>query len=217
MERKFVFAEGEYYHLYNRGVEKRKIFLSKNDHERFIRLLYLANSSRPFVYREVEKKLLSDIDRGDALTAIGAYVMMPNHFHLLVKETKEGGISAFMEKLLTGYASYFNKNHDRVGRLFQSTYQARHANRDEYLKYLFAYIHLNPVKLLESGWKEKGIQNKPAAKEFLEHFRYSSYQDYEGLKREEVAILSMAEFPPYFSELKSFGDFVEDWMTFQSL
>jgi len=213
MQRRLIFSEGEFYHLYNRGVEKRRIFTTEKDYKRFIRLLYLANSDRRFVFRDVERTALSEIDRGEPLVAIGAYVLMPNHFHILVKEIKPGGISAFMEKLLTGYAAYFNKSHDRTGRLFQSTFQARHASRDEYLKYLFAYIHLNPIKLVEPAWKEAGIKNKAHAQEYLAKFQYSSYLDYVDENRAEGIILMKNEFPEYFSEQNQFSDFHDDWLS----
>ena len=209
-----MFAEGEYYHLYNRGVDKRKIFLDDDDRDRFVRLLYVANGRQPFVFREIEHKSFEKIDRGEPLVAIGAYVLMPNHFHILLKEIEEGGVSLFMEKLLTAYSAYFNKRNKRNGRLFQGTYRAQHVHRDTYLKYLYAYIHLNPIKLIDSKWQEKGIQNKKEAQRFLNQYRYSSYADYLGRDREEKSILSGEEFPPYFSEKKEFVEFVADWLTY---
>jgi len=157
MERKLTFSVGEYYHLYNRGVEKRNIFLEKRDSSRFQRLIYLANGTSPIRFSETEGQALNNIDRGDPLVAIGAYVLMPNHFHLLVKEVIENGLSKFMEKLATGYSMYFNKKHERVGPLFQGRFKGEHVDNDKYLKYLYAYIHLNPVKLIEPNWKKEGI------------------------------------------------------------
>src|SRR3989344_8417316 len=114
MERKIIFSEGEFYHLYNRGVEKRPIFSDRNDRERFLRLLFIANSTEPFDFREIADKKYSEIDRGELLVAIGAYCLMPNHFHLLIREIVPAGISLFMGKLATGYSMYFNKRHGRV-------------------------------------------------------------------------------------------------------
>lgn len=213
MQRNVIFAEDEYYHLYNRGVEKRKIFLDERDYQRFIKLLYVANNEASFVYRDIERKSLSDIPR-TPLVALGAYVLMPNHFHLLVKEIKEGGISMFMEKLLTGYASYFNKRHKRVGALFQGTFQAEHLDTDRYLKYIYSYIHLNPIKLIDSEWKENGVRDKRRAKEFLASFTYSSYFDLYGHEREEKLILSREQFPDYFSEKSDFSAHIEDWLDY---
>jgi len=215
MERKHIISEGEYYHLYNRGVEKRNIFLTQEDRKRFKRLLYIANGTERFVYRDIEKKSLKEIDRGEPLVAIAAWVLMPNHFHILVKEITAGGIAAFMEKLCTGYSSYFNKRHDRVGPLFQGRYKSQHVTEDTHLKYLFAYIHLNPLKLIEPAWKERGSINTTKAKKFISAYEHSSYLSYVDTNREENIILSKNEFPEYFSEKRDFEDFHHDFLSFQ--
>nr|MBP9757549.1 transposase [Candidatus Paceibacterota bacterium] len=214
MQRRIVISPGESYHLYNRGVEKRKIFVTKRDHERFLKLLFLANGTAPLKFDRVKGIPLSEINRGTPLVAIGAYVLMPNHFHLLVHEVREGGISMFMEKLTTAYASYFNKLNDRVGSLFQGTYKADHADTDEYLKYLYSYIHLNPVKLIESKWRDKGIADLKGVRAFLEQYRYSSYSDYLGNKREEGIIIDREPFPDYFSSTSDFNTEINDWLTY---
>lgn len=214
MERKIVFSEGEYYHIYNRGVEKRDIFMDDADRLRFHRLLYIANSTKPVVYKFIQRLPLEKVEVDKKIIAIGAYVLMGNHFHLLVKEISEGGISAFMGKLTTSYSKAFNRKHERVGHLFQGTFKAEHVDKDEYLKYLYAYIHLNPVKLIEPQWKEKGIRNLGKAKKYLEHYRYSSYEDYAVGRRAESAILSPKEFPEYFENPSDFSDFVAEWMRY---
>jgi putative transposase len=215
MDRRIIFSEGEYYHVYNRGVEKRDIFLNQTDNERFLRLLFLANGDRPFKYREIQDLPLSKVDRGEPLVAIGAYCLMTNHFHVLVKEIREGGLSRFMEKLTTGYSKYFNKKYDRVGPLFQSRFKAEHVGRDEYLKYLYAYIHLNPIKFISPEWKERGILDIGKAKKHLQSYRYSSYVDHSGIKRAEGLILLNKEFPEYFVEDHEFEDFVKDWLEYK--
>jgi putative transposase len=214
MQRKVVLSVGEFYHVYNRGVEKRKVFLTKKDYERFQRLLYLANGTAPLKFDRVKDWALKDIDRGAPLVAIGSYTLMPNHFHILVKEMKEGGISSFMEKLTTAYSTYFNKRNDRVGSLFQGTYKAQHADTDEYLKYLFAYTHLNPIKLIEAHWREKGIEDQDKVRGFLDSYKYSSYPDYLGIEREEGLILTKDAFPEYFLETRDFKDFIDDWLSY---
>lgn len=217
MERKHIISEGEYYHLYNRGVEKRNTFVTKQDYNRFKRLLYVANGTERFVFRDIEKKALKDIDRGKPLVAIAAWVLMPNHFHILVREIVEGGTAAFMEKLCTGYSSYFNKRHDRIGPLFQGRYKSQHAEEDTHLKYLFAYIHLNPIKLIDPNWKERGISNSAKAIEFLSTYEHSSYSSYIDTNREENILLSKKEFPEYFWEEKDFDDLHTDWLNFSSM
>ena len=214
MQRKIILSVGEFYHVYNRGVEKRKVFQSKKDHERFQRLLYLANGTAPLKFDRVKDWALKDIDRGTPLVAIGAYVLMPNHFHILLREIKEGGTSSFMEKLTTAYSTYFNKRNDRVGSLFQGTYKAEHADTDEYLKYLFAYVPLNATKLIEPQWKERGIEDQDKVRAFLNGYKYSSYVDHIGIEREENLILTKSAFPEYFLETRDFKDFIDDWLSF---
>ncbi|MBI2120388.1 MAG: transposase [Parcubacteria group bacterium] len=217
MERKFSFSVDEYYHIYNRGTDKRLVFLDNADRDRFVRLLFVSNSTKPVVFRNIKHLPYSDIDKGDSIVAIGAYCLMPNHFHLLVRETMSGGISAFMGKLLTAYSAYFNKKYQRTGALFESTFRAQHVDNDNYLKYLFAYIHLNPVKLTEPDWKEKGIVNIKAVSRKLSEYHYSSYDEYIGAEREESAILSKEVFPEYFIKQTNFQDFVRDWLEYRDI
>ena len=163
------FAVGEFYHVYNRGTDKRKIFLSQADYQRFIILLYLANSNQPvrIDLRRNSVEKLFEADRGKDLVDIGAYCLMPNHFHILLKEKVENGISLFMQKITTAYTMYFNKKHERSGVLFQGVFKSEHLATDNYLKYIYSYIHLNPVKLIEPTWRENGIKNKLKVKKFL--------------------------------------------------
>ena len=96
----------EYYHVYNRGVDKREIFLNDHDYQRFSLLMYLCNGNKPVnIANELQKGRtffeLWDMDKGDPLVAIGAYVLMPNHFHILVTPISENGLSIFMKKLST--------------------------------------------------------------------------------------------------------------------
>ncbi|MDD5152790.1 MAG: transposase [Candidatus Pacebacteria bacterium] len=222
MQRKFEFSIGEYYHVYNRGTDKRIIFTSLNDYHRFIALLHLCNSSEPVHIGNILQNnqglsLISLINVGisDRLVHIGAYCLMPNHFHLLLREKQENGISLFMKKLLTAYSMYFNKKYERSGALFEGPFKATHADTDVYLKYLFSYIHLNPVKIIDPNWKEDGIKDREVAKKYLTEYAHSSYLDYMGTNRAEGVILNKGAFPEYFTTAKDFDDFVNDWLTFK--
>lgn len=215
MERKFNLSIGEFYHIFNRGNNKSSIFLNDSDKKRFIKLLYLCNSSVPVVFKTIQGQPLDKIKRGETLVDIGTYCLMPNHFHLLLKEKKEGGISRFLEKMLTGYSMYFNKKYGRTGPLFEGRFKAQHADTDEYLKYLFAYIHLNPVKMIDPEWKENGITDCAKVKEYLEEYDFSSYLDYvSDQNREEELILNKSEFPEYFNSFKEFDEFINEWLNY---
>ena len=211
--RKVSFAINEFYHLYSRGVDKRAIFIDENDKKRFLRLLYLCNGTKPVVYKDIKDLNLINIGTGDKLVAIGAYCLMPNHFHILVKEIVEGGISKFMGKLLTAYSSYFNKKYDRNGSLFSSEFKSSHADQDEYLKYLFAYIHLNPVKIVDQNWRDRALLDKELIKTFLGRYYFSSFLDYSGFNREEGLILNKIEFPQYFINKGDFLDEIYGWLS----
>ena len=215
MERKFNFSIGEFYHIYNRGNGKRNIFLNKQDKERFILLLFVCNNVDHVVIKDLPRgSPLGKIKRGETLVDIGVFCLMPNHFHLLLHEKIEGGITKFMSKLLTAYPMYFNKKYERTGGLFEGTFKAEYVDNDNYLKYLFSYIHLNPVKLIEPKWKEVGVKNKNRVKKYLKEYKYSSYVDYLGEDREEKLILNKEAFPEYFEEFKDFEEFIDEWFDY---
>ena len=216
MTRKFDFSVGEFYHVYNRGTDKRSIFLDEHDYQRFNKLLYLCNSGRSIVFREIPIGLAYGYERGETFVDIGAYSLMPNHFHLLFHEKINGGISSFMQKLLTAYSAYFNKKYTRSGGLFEGPFMATHIGTDEYLKYLFSYIHLNPVKIVDPNWKEDGIVDRDSAKKYLKQYSYSSYVDYMGQNRKESSVLNKEKFPEYFIEPKEFSWFIDEWLSFDS-
>ncbi|MEA1929689.1 MAG: transposase [Patescibacteria group bacterium] len=218
MTRRFKFAPGEYYHIYNRGNDRRSIFLSGKDRDRFLALLYVCNSGEVLHLSDYPQtsllKLLS-LPRSSVLADIGAYCLMPNHFHLLVRENEEGGISRLMQKLLTAYTMYFNRKHQHTGSLFEGRFRARHVSDDRHLQYLFAYIHLNPVKVRDpDNWEKKTILDTDEAVRFLNTYPYSSFLDYLGRNRGEGAIINPSAFPEYFSVPSDFSDFVQDWMSF---
>ncbi len=212
-QRKVIFAHNEYYHLYNRGNSKQDIFKDYFDRERFQNLLYVANGSAPYIIREVRKDDVYEFERGNQLVHIGAYCLMPNHFHVLLTPAVEHGIQVFMQKLTTGYSMYFNKKYHRTGGLFEGRFKSRHANTDEYLKYLFSYIHLNPVKLIQPDWKEFGIRDVHIAKKYLDTYPYSSLKDYFE-NREESKIISPEKFPEYFKNKQEIDSEMLEWLTY---
>lgn len=219
--RNLKFSFDEYYHLYNRGVDKRIIFLDDRDKERFLCLMFLSNSEKSFeISKHYNDPWSLDISltkyRGDQLVSIGAWVIMPNHFHILLREKSEGGVSKFMHKLTTGYVKYFNKKYHRTGSLFEGRFKATHADTDRYLKYLYSYIHLNPIGIIDSGWKKKQIENKEKAKEFMMTYKFSSLLDYflpESKTRLENKILNKDDFPNY---RLSFNQMILEWINFDN-
>ena len=219
MNRKVAFAPEEYYHIYNRGNDKRQIFVETADYQRFQRLLFFCNGAKPFNFRSVHKRdklAVHREKRGETLVDIGAYCLMPNHFHILVRSKSDGDVSAFMKKLCTAYSMYFNIKNGRTGKLFEGPFLAKHADSDEYLKYLFAYIHLNPVKLIDSHWKENGLSDRDMAWRFIGSYQFSSHRDY--MQPTEYAeILQKSAFPEYFEASGSlkYVSYIDEWLTLQ--
>ncbi len=214
--RKIPFAQGEYYHLYNRGTNKMTIFKDEKDYARFHKLLYLCNGKESPKYSDAETSpgRAWTVERGESLVDIGAYCLMPNHFHILVRIKNEKDASQFLLKLLTSYSTYFNKKYDRSGSLFQGKTKSQHVENDNYLKYLYAYIHLNPLKIIEPRWKEAGLKNISGAKEYLKKFNFSSYVDYLNLERSEKKILEKSPFPDYFQNTDEVKAEIENWLTY---
>lgn len=159
-----TYIENGCYHIYNRGVEKRKIFLDEQDYKVFLSYLkiYLSpkiNSANDIVsnengdYEDQDKTISEIYKLNNFFNKIDliSYVLMPNHFHLEIKQKNKKEIESFMRSLITKYSKYFNKKYERVGPLFQGRYKAVLIQNTEYLLYLSKYIHLNPAELLTKG------------------------------------------------------------------
>ncbi len=215
--RKVSFAEGEFYHIYNRGNSKQKIFQSKSDYERFMGLLFLSNTRNGFSFFNLIKDgHLYDFDRGDTVVDIGAYCLMSNHFHILIKAKEEVGVSKFMQKLTTAYVMYYNQKYKRTGGLFEGKFKSEHVSNDRYLKYIFSYIHLNPVKLIDSKWKEHKLADKKKVLSFLRGYPFSSFLDYQDSDREQYLIINRKPFPDYFPTAKDFEEEIFEWFNYHN-
>lgn len=220
------FLTGEYYHVYSRGVEKRIIYSSPRDFERFLILLLVCNAEKPINISNLLKRyggepsqkmfgemVMREYEYGentqaDTLTDVVAYALLPNHFHLILKEKREGGISKFMLKLTTAYSMYFNTKHERSGPLFTRPFRSRHIDSDEYFRWLFAYIHLNPVELYQDDWRRSGLADTTGTSSFLHRYRYASFSDYFGAHRPESLILARESLPETLGQLRSIDDLI---------
>ena len=136
-------ANGEFYHIYNRGVDKRQIFLTKGDYSKFYTNLLKDNNNLSYAIREYHKNDLSFFKKQKHLVQIISYSLLPNHFHLLLKQLKDNGIEMFLRKIATSYVAYFNKKYNRSGALFQGRYKSIHIDTERYLIWLSAYINGN--------------------------------------------------------------------------
>ncbi len=178
------------YHALNRGVDKRQIFIDNGDRVRFIHDMYAFNTTELAIntYRNnmlgLRDPTYRDVISGEKLVDIHGWCLMGNHYHLLLSPCIENGLSLFLRKLNTGYANYFNARYTRVGTLFQGRTKKILINSDSYMLHILNYIHLNPLDLKENAlaWRERQIEDSVSALEFLKSYRWSSYQDYIGIK-----------------------------------
>ncbi len=207
--RKQVFVPGEYYHLYNRGTEKRIIFLDEQDYQHFLFLMDICNTKKSIILRDIDEFF----ERGETIVDIGAFCLMPNHFHILAHEKIENGISTYMRKLLTGYSMYFNRKYERTGKLYEGVFKSSHVSKDTYLKYLYSYIHLNPAKLIDKNWRETKNRKTNNLSEYIFNYRYSSLKEYINKK---FKIINPKEFPTYFKNPIDHKKELFEWLNFDN-
>ncbi len=177
-------AINEIYHVYNRGVEKREVFIDDWDKKRFLHNLYVFNDNRPI---KNNKRLLKEVglpssEEREKMVEIMAFTLMQNHYHLMLKQITENGITEFMRKIGTGYTNYFNTKYNRVGPLFQGKYKMALVNNDRHFLFLPHYIHLNPLDSKMPEWRLGRVNNLTAAASLLSSYKWSSYGAYTSIK-----------------------------------
>lgn len=210
MRKRITFVNNQFYHIYNRGVEKRDTFIDEKNYVRFIHDLYEFNDKALAQKFQIVGGQTPEYKERDCLVNILCFCLMPNHFHLILEQLQDSGIPYFMQKL-GGYTTSFNLKYGRVGPLFQGKYKAIHIDNENYLLHLSRYIHLNPVELIESRWKEEGIKNWKKVNEFLESYRWSSYSDYIG-KRNFPSVINKELISSYFDTPEEYKKFVMGWL-----
>ena len=195
--------------------------MGKDDYERTLALLCACNSVEPIHVSNFEQgfrsKSLKDVmrlDRKSRLVDIGAYSLMPNHYHILLRESEPGGITTFMRKFGTAYTMYFNIRYNRTGVLFKGTFKAKHVYTDQYFHHVLNYIHANHAELYEPKWKNGIIRNKPLIKKKLVEYRYSSLSDYCGPARPESLIISKDATLHFLDRPPRLDDLLDDARTF---
>jgi putative transposase len=204
------FTEGGIYHVYNRGVEKRDIFLDDQDYAVFLHLLkyYLSpidpKGLHPLMefqnFSIVRPRPLANIEKEINLIE---YCLMPNHFHLILQQISVDGVTKLLRRIATTYSMYFNKRYKRVGYLFQSKYKAALVETDAYLLHLSRYVHLNPSRLTRSD---------------LVNYPYSSYKYFIGTAKAGwikpdlvLAYFDKSKLYPFLLKHPSYNNFVEEY------
>lgn len=170
----------EIYHVLNRGVDKRKVFMDEKDYVRFVHDLFVFNDKNATLNYILQKRQ-AERPR-ELLVHIHAFCLMPNHYHILLSPAVENGMSEFMKKLNMGYTKYFNEKHERSGALWQGKYKKKLIKRDAHFLYIPYYIHLNALDLSMPEWREGKIRKVSQALKNLREYRWSSHLDYLGEK-----------------------------------
>lgn len=190
-----VFANNQYYHIFNRGVEKRTTFINKRDYERFTETLDFYRVKNPpskFSFKNRPIILKSAVSN-ELIVEVICFCLMPNHFHILAKQVQERGITTFLSKLTNSYTKYFNTKHKRVGPLFQGSFKAVRIEDDEQLIHISRYIHLNPL-----------------IDYIVKDLRTYSYSSYPGYIKDRKIFCKKEEILAHFPNPSAYEQFVLD-------
>lgn len=208
-KRNVVFANEEIYHVFNRGVERRSLFTNSREYQRFIDTLWfyrfaglptrLSNYfSLPVVTRQSLSKRLRR--EKQMIVSLLSYCLMPNHFHLIVRQQVNQGISTFLSNISNSYTKYFNTKHKRAGSLLQGPFKAVHIENEEQLLCVIRYVHLNPVSSFL------------ISPENLDTYQWSSHAEYIGKVAENICDQAFVKHE--FLTQKTYRQFIDDQVAY---
>lgn len=202
--KKFEFTNGEYYHIFNRGNNKRPIFIDDKDFSRFFQSMIEFNTIEPIgsiFENSFRKKLLGHSmskhgkdDKDEKLVDFVCYCLNQNHYHFILKQFAEKGIEKFMQRLGNGYTKYFNNRHDCRGALFQGRYKAVYINSNEYLLHLSAYVNLNNRvhqlghSMSKSSWDEYVLGGGGFCKKDIILNQFKNVVEYRGFVEDSLKV-----------------------------
>lgn len=193
------FVNDHFYHIYNRGNEKRPIFENQRDYQRFLKTLtyYQIKGPKPR-FSKFPSLIVTKLDENIKLVEILAYCLMPNHFHLLLRQVRDKGVTEFLSNLSNSYTKYYNTKYNRVGHLFQGEFKAVIIESDEQLLHVSRYIHLNPVV--------SGIVKN------LEQYKWSSYPEY--INKNNQGFCVKEEILGHFKNPQDYQQFILDQVAY---
>jgi len=215
----------EFYHTYNRGVEKRKIFLEELDYRRAVHDIYEFNDVSPALNlgqrfnwspSSIDESFGKKPRARERLIDLIVWCLVPNHYHFFSCSAVKDGLSKFHQKFGGGFTNFFNIKQERSGVLFQGKYKKVHITNDVQAGHLICYIHANPLDIWKPNWKEKGltaseIQN---ALKFLEkEWRWSSHLDYLGIKN-FPSLIDTNFLSNFFNGPEGYRKFFIDWLKY---
>lgn len=209
--RKVPFFNNQIYHVFNRGIDRRPTFTDKREYKRAMDAMYYYSFKKPqkkFSYflklsDEEQQEYMSTMIKSNKLVEIIAFCFMPNHFHLLLKQISDNGISKFMNNFLNSYTRYFNTKHERTGSLFLNQFKAVRIETDEQLIQVSRYIHLNPL----TSYVVKDFDD-------LKEYAWSSFKEY--LYPQKIKYASTKLIMNFFNNKNKYEDFVKNQMDYQS-
>lgn len=218
------FVNGEIYHIVNRAIEGKNLFQQISDYFRFIFCLYELNDKnlvkmRSRIKEQKERKCTGRTRaiKREPVVEIIAFCLMPNHYHLVVRQLADGGISLLMKKIGDSYVGYFNEKYNRKGRgsIFQGRFKAIYVKTNNQFINLICYIFTNPVELLESTWKKTGVKNPEKAIKYLGSYQWSSYLDSIG-KSNFPSVTQRDFLIKVFGGSENIKKFVESWILYKA-
>ncbi|MBU1159620.1 MAG: transposase [Patescibacteria group bacterium] len=218
--RKTPFVVGEYYHIYSRTILNVPEFRDNRNAERIAKAFLIANStksSEAFLFLKNNRNAtindaLEIVRQGEKLVDVLCYCIMPDHYHLLLKELKEGGISNFIRKSNISISKYINIKNNRRGVLFESRFNSKHINTNNYLLHLSLYIHLNPLDILSGrDWRIHKAKDWLAKREELLGYPWSSLKTYLDNNHKDLIISGTEIIMDQFNSGKEYEQFLHDW------
>ncbi|MDP2631985.1 MAG: transposase [Candidatus Uhrbacteria bacterium] len=207
---------GEYYHITNRGVNRSEIFHNAFDFLRFYQSLFLFNDAKFSVTGDPVDKFVRlavpemyDFDQ-DPFVSVLAFIIMPNHFHLYVRQEMDNGIERFLHKISLGYAKYHNLKYKRTGPLYEGRYKAFHVDNEAHYIHVPRYIHLNGLDGTGIQWRDGLVTDWEDALRQLDNYRWSSHHVYMG-RKQEIAVVDEDFVLELFSSPEEYVEFLKSW------
>ena len=213
------FVNGNYYHVFNRGTDKRQIFQYGSDYERFYESLFLfndANYASPGgeIRRSWARMVQYELDGKERqpLVSIISFCLIPNHFHSFLRQETDQGISKFLHRLSMGYTKYFNLRYSRTGHLFESAYKIVPVEQDAHFTHLSRYIHLNALDGTDFKWREGAIlpTDWPGVLDALNQYRWSSHHVYMG-EKQKLQVVNEDLVREFFTTSDDYVRFLNGW------